>query len=223
MRPPAPLCAHLRRVATLGLAVLSPATPAATAPYPASRIITSMTWDFSSVTSLRQAHGSDLWPLTWAADGNLYAAWGDGGGFDGDSNSIGRVSLGFARISGIPAPGTPDSMIGENIWGDAPRFAQVPATFGGKIDDLISVRGILYGHGGLWTQANCGCADPTTRSGDNPTERTLIWSSNLGRSWTIAPWTVTSDLGSTLQAGQDYRSATDPEHLYLYYQRDNRV
>lgn len=196
---------------------------AAQAPYPQSRVITGMTWDFSTVTGLRQAHGSDLWPLTWAADGNLYGAWGDGGGFDGDSNSTGRVSLGFARITGIPSAGNAASFTGQNVWGDAPQFAQVTATFGGKIDDLVSIDGVLYGHGGLWTRANCGCTDPTHFSGDNPTQRTLTWSSDLGRTWTIAPWTVPRDLGSTLQFGQDYRGAWDPAYVYLYYQRDARV
>src|SRR5882757_4828558 len=60
---------------------VSSISTAASAPYPASQIITSMTWDCSTVTGLRKASGSDIWPLTWASDGNLYGAWGDGGGF----------------------------------------------------------------------------------------------------------------------------------------------
>ncbi len=196
---------------------------ASRAPYPSSQTITAMSWDLAHVASLRKANGSDIWPMTWAADGNLYGAWGDGGGFDGNANSIGRVSLGFARITGTPAIGDPKSFAGQNVWGSAPQYAQYPASFGGKIEDLISIDGVLYGHGGLWTRANCGCADPSQRSGGNPTERTLTWSSDLGKTWTIAPWTMPSDLGATLQFGPDYRGAWDPAHLYLYYQRNVKL
>lgn len=41
----------------------------------------------------------DLWPNCWAADGNVYAAYGDGKGFGGGSFS----DIGVARISGSPA------------------------------------------------------------------------------------------------------------------------
>src|SRR5471030_1243997 len=50
-------------------------------PYPRSRLIEAVSWDFSTIESHRKALGSDLWPCAWAADGNLYCAWGDGGGF----------------------------------------------------------------------------------------------------------------------------------------------
>ena len=85
-----------------------PAVFAATAPYPHSQVITGVSWDFSTIPTLRKAPGSDIWPLAWAADGNLYGAWGDGGGFDGDSNNIGRVSLGFAA-SAVTVRGNPAS------------------------------------------------------------------------------------------------------------------
>src|SRR6266850_1427199 len=77
------------------------------APYPRSDLIRGARWDLSTVTELRSAFGSDLWPLAWAADGELYAAWGDGGGFDGNESSQtgGKASLGFARISGTPVAG----------------------------------------------------------------------------------------------------------------------
>jgi hypothetical protein len=180
-----------------------------------------MSWDFAAVGAMRKAHGSDLWPLTWAADGNLYAAWGDGGGFDGDSNETGRVSLGFARITGTPLPGEPGSYSGRNVWGAAPRYAQSRATFGGKVDDLISIDGVLYGHGGLWTAANCDCADPTQRSGDNPRDRTLAWSADLGRTWQVASWRSATDPGTSLQYGENYQGAMDPAHVYFYYQPDS--
>ena len=212
-------------LATLAAAVLVLPSPgaAATAPYPYSRLITAMSWDLSTVPALRKAHGSDLWPLAWAADGNLYGGWGDGGGFDGDSNYVGRVSLGFARISGTPVAGQPASYSGKNVWGDAPQYAQNRATFGGKIDDLISVNGVLYAQGGFWTAANCGCSDPTLKPGANMKQQTVAWSADLGRSWHIARWTSSSTAGASLQYGRDYEGALDPEHVYFYYQRDTNT
>ncbi|HEY6483393.1 MAG TPA: hypothetical protein VIY54_07685 [Steroidobacteraceae bacterium] len=193
---------------------------AATAPYPQSQLITAVTWDLQTLASLRKAHGSDLWPLAWASDGNLYGAWGDGGGFDGDGNDVGRVSLGFARIEGTPLADQPASFAGSNVWGDAPDYAQNAATFGGKVDDLISIAGVLYGQGGLWTRANCGCSDPIHKSGDNPAQRAITWSNDLGKSWHIVPWVLSSDLGASLQFGQDYQGALDAGHVYFYFQRD---
>jgi hypothetical protein len=194
----------------------------ATPPYPGSHMIAGMTWDFSTVPSHRKAVGSDIWPTTWAADGEIYAAWGDGGGFDGTEHSklTGRTSLGFARIHGAPEAAEPDSFGGRNVWGQAPAFAESQATFGGKVVDVISVDGILYAQGGLWTAANCSCPDPTLKSEDNPTQRTLAWSADFGKHWQIAPWVSAADLGSSLQFGQDYAGAFDPSHVYFYFQRD---
>src|SRR5262245_46257696 len=63
-------------------------------------------------SSYRQdAHGSDIWPLTWCEDDHQYTAWGDGGGFGG-TNTEGRTSLGFARVSGPY-----HAFVGTNLWG----------------------------------------------------------------------------------------------------------
>src|SRR5689334_843462 len=103
------------------------------APYPASPVIESANWDFANL--MRLAPGSDLWPITWASDDNLYASWGDGGGFGG-TNGDGRVSLGFARIVGMP----PDFKT-INVWGG--KKGVNPAAFGGKVSSLLSVNGVL--------------------------------------------------------------------------------
>jgi len=202
--------------ATVGPAIAS------TPPYPNSKVITGITWDLSTVTSMRKAAGSDIWAMTWGSDGNLYGAWGDGGGFDGTqvSKATGRASLGFARITGTPVAGNSGSYTGKNVWGQAPNFAENQATFGGKVSDLFSVNGVLYAQGGFWTSANCGCSDPTIKSGSNPADNSLAWSADLGKTWTLAPWKAPKRFGATIQFGQNYKGAFDPSHLYFYYLRD---
>src|SRR4051812_4485595 len=65
-------------------------------PYDQSITITGFEPDWG--TFRRLAPGSDNWANTWAGDGSVYAAWGDGGGF-----GSARVSLGFARLMGNSA------------------------------------------------------------------------------------------------------------------------
>ena len=186
--------------------------PIPNAPYPRSQSISSVRWDFAPVVASRRAHGSDLWPCTWARDGNLYCAWGDGGGFDGDDDNIGRVSLGFARVRGRPAADGSLKFTGKNVWGAMP-YAETPATFGGKVDSLISVGGVLYAAGGLWTAQNS--IDPVHTNDSGPLH-TLAWSSDLGKNWRIAPWSLSSSLGTFLDLGRDNAGAFD-DYVYLYY------
>jgi hypothetical protein len=176
-----------------------------TPPYPPSQVITGITWDFPHL--VRLAPGSDLWPMTWAADDRIYTSWGDGGGFGG-TNSEGRVSLGFARISGPPTQFTT-----ANVWGG--KDAEHPATFGGKVAALLSVAGVLYGVGGVWP----GKAGVTTWS--SPHEARLLWSSDLGRSWQVSDWTFADEDNPAfapvafLNFSKDYAEARDG-YVYLY-------
>jgi hypothetical protein len=188
----------------------STAGPSSTSPYPRSRAITAVIWDFTAVAP--RAIGSDLWPCTWARDGNEYCAWGDGGGFDGNNDHIGRVSVGVARLSG--SAGDFPSFTGKNVWG-APSYAEHPATFGGKIVSMISVDGTLYANGGFWTAGNT--AHPVSRSGGGPT-RTLARSSDLGATWQLAPWSSPGPIGAFLNFGPDNAAAPDG-HVYVYYAR----
>jgi hypothetical protein len=189
--------------------------PKTQAPYPPSRTITAINWDFSQLIPSRKAIGSDLWPCTWARDGNQYCAWGDGGGFDGNDDNIGRVSLGFARITGTPGAGDALQFAGKNVWGDPP-YAESAATFGGKIISLISVDGVLYATGGLWTSQNA--QNPVHTSEDGPLN-TLVWSADLGSTWQIAPWSIPSTLGTFLNFGRDNAGAFD-SYIYIYYVRE---
>ena len=70
----------------------------------------SIDWKFD--THVQRGAGADQWPLTWADDGNLYAAWGDGWGWNKQGP---KRSIGVTRISGMP----PD-LRGEDLWGAGP-------------------------------------------------------------------------------------------------------
>jgi hypothetical protein len=183
------------------------------APYPHSQMLT-VNWDFSAGTKSRAALGSDLWPCTWARDDNQYCAWGDGGGFDGNDDHIGRVSLGFARLTGIPVAAGAAGFFGKNVWG-APPYAENAATFGGKVVSLISIDGVLYAIGGFWTAQNT--PDPTQRSEGGPFY-TIAWSADLGHNWQTALWATPSMLGTFLNFGRDNAGAID-SYVYVYYLR----
>src|SRR6185295_19733526 len=74
-------------------------TSAATNPVPRSTFIKEVRW--APVETIRRAaQGSDNWPLTWADDGALYGAYGDGNGFEPFDKE--KLSLGLARIDGMP-------------------------------------------------------------------------------------------------------------------------
>jgi hypothetical protein len=170
-------------------------TPQPTPPYPPSPAIKSISWDFKSL--VRLAPGSDLWPVTWADDGHLYASWGDGGGFGG-TNADGRASLGFARIEG-----NPPAFKAVNVWGG--KNAEHPATFKGKCAGMLCVGGVLY----AWINVQNA----------TPPDHRLAWSSDHGAHWELAEWAWPGSgkfLPATfLNFGQDYAGARD-DYVYTY-------
>jgi hypothetical protein len=180
----------------------------------AGQAIVGVHWNFPLEQAGRKALGSDLWPCTWAADDDLYCAWGDGGGFDGNDDHIGRASLGFARVRGRPSVADPGAYVGSNIWGQRP-YAEVQATFGGKVDSLIAVAGSLYATAWLWTAQDS--ADAVHQSERGPHEA-LICSRDLGRSWSVVSTARQLANGWFLDFGRDQAGAVDA-YVYLYYQR----
>lgn len=166
-------------------------------PYPQSPVIQEVHFDFS--THKRMAPGSDNFPTTWAADGNIYTVWGDGGGFGG-TNSNGRVKLGVARVEGDV-----DNYQGFNVWGGfEPEF---PAEFEGKSYGILSVEGTLY----MWVapQPNPHLAESRVAS-----------STDFGRHWQRASWAFQFQeqlsIPTFLNFGQDYDGARD-EYVYSYF------
>lgn len=167
------------------------------APYPPSPIIERAEFDFSR--HRRQAPGSDNWPTTWAADDNLYAAWGDGGGFGG-TNSKGRVLLGVARITGEA-----ELYEGRNVCGGFEP--EHPAQFGGKSYGILSVDGVLY----MWVAPQ-----------PNPHLATaqVAVSRDRAATWALADWKFRFEdqltIPTFLNFGRDYAGARDG-YVYSYF------
>jgi hypothetical protein len=141
----------------------SAAFAADSAPYPKSARITGIKFDRESL--VRAAPGSDIWSCSWASNGQIYAAYGDGGGFGG-TDGKGRVSIGVAEISGQP----PDWK-GLNIWGGFNPASKQPSTVGKGT--LLAVQNRLYlyvSEQGKWN-------------------RSRLWrSDDFGKSWSDRGW-----------------------------------
>lgn len=202
----------------LGLAAFQPGLFAQSkAPYMPSPVIQRVDWDFENLVRLANTPtrgGSDLWPVTWAADGNVYTGWGDGGGFRGASDTVGRVSLGFARIIG-----SPPLMKGVDVWGYYPGYAEHPATFCGKPTSMLSVDGILYAWVSSWFNESAANFVHCARNPDPP-ELRLAWSQDLAASWRVSPWKIAEFPGrlicsSFLNFGED-NSGSRNQYVYLY-------
>src|SRR5262249_16077328 len=159
-------------------------------PYPPSPVVTGITWA-PKETIVRRARGSDNWPLTWAEDGHLYTAYGDGNGFEPFLKE--KLSLGFARVEGGPVDFNGMNLRSSTIEqrGDGAR--------GKKSSGILMVDGVLY----LWTR-NAGNSQ-------------LAWSSDRGRTWLWAEWRFTTSFGcpTFLNFGRDYAGARDG-FVYVY-------
>jgi CubicO group peptidase (beta-lactamase class C family) len=162
----------------------------AAAPYPPSRVFRGVRFAPKSEI-VRQAAGSDNWPLTWTAGGELFTAYGDGWGFDPKVPQ--KLSLGLARISGPP-----DSFRGLNVRSASGEQTGQGAA-GKKASGMLAIDGRLY----LWVR-NAGNSQ-------------LAWSDDQGASWTWSPWTFTTSFGhpTFLNFGKDYSGARD-NYVYIY-------
>jgi CubicO group peptidase (beta-lactamase class C family) len=160
-------------------------------PYPPSPVVRRVRFDPPD-SVLRKAIDSDNWPLTWADDGALYTAYGDGRGFEPFVEK--KLSLGLAKIDGAP-PG----FIGTNLRSDsAERTGDGPK--GPKASGMLMVDGTLY----MWVR--------------NTNNSTLAWSPDHGRTW---HWGFTFDQGfgcpSFLNFDRNYAGARD-DFVYVYSQ-----
>jgi len=160
------------------------------APYPASPVIARILWA-PPREILRDARGSDNWPITWGDDDALYSAYGDGVGF---ANAGGKkLSLGFAKIIGVPP-----KIEGTNIpapsgegTGDGMR--------GRKASGLLMIDRVLY-----LLARNCDNAQ-------------LAWSEDHAATWTWSDWKFETSFGcpTFLNFGPNYEGARDT-FVYVY-------
>ncbi len=160
------------------------------APYPPSKLVRQVHWDPPD-SIIRRAHGSDNWPMTWADDDGLYAAYGDGRGFRPFVER--KLSLGLSVVEGYPP-----AITGRNIR--SPSFERTgDGPNGPKASGLLMVDGVLYA-----LVRNVGNAR-------------LAWSEDHGRTWTWSPWRLTTSFGcpTFLNFGRNYEGARD-EYVYIY-------
>jgi len=177
------------------VALASPAFagPPATAPYPPSPVIREIRW--ASVPQIIRRgvapDGSDCWPVTWADDGDLYTAYGDGFGFEPFVPK--KVSLGVAKVSGMP----PDFQ-GSNLRSPANEWFG-NGKVGRKASGMLMVDGVLY-----MLARNLGNSQ-------------VAWSRDHGATWTWADWKFTTSFGcpTFLNFGQNYAGARD-RFVYIY-------
>jgi chitodextrinase len=174
------------------------------APYCPSTAITAATFDFANAYS--EAHtgnafdfppysgGSDLWPLTWGSDGNVYTSFGDGWGLCGemDVDQNGNVvvadktSFGFAEITGNFPLGSqcPSQFLNGNIYGGYnsphPYGGGSNGLLNGKATAVIAVGANFYATAGIWRSSDC---TGTCRSSGAPKHVEIVSSMGNGYSW----------------------------------------
>jgi hypothetical protein len=165
---------------------------------PTNALITGVT--FNGASNHRDAVGSDNWPTTWSNDDNQYSMWGDGGGFGG-TDTVGRSSLGVARIEGTDSV----NYQGHNRYGGL--GFECPATVDGKSHGApLSIGGVLY----AWITSGSGASGYDSFS--------LYRSIDYACTWTPVGVTFvrTTDgisFGSFVQFGKDNGAAID---AYVY-------
>ena len=170
----------------------SGAAPPSAAPYPPSPVIKGVEWAPAD-TIVRFANGSDNWPMTWADDDALYTAYGDGNGFVPFVK--GKLSLGFAKVTG-----TPPDIRGINTRSETGE-ARGDGQSGRKASGMLCADGVLY-----LLARNTGNAQ-------------LGWSTDHGATCTWADWIFTESFGcpTFLNFGKDYAGARDA-FVYIYSQ-----
>ena len=129
----------------LGLGALLAGPVQGAAPYPPSTLITGMRWD--TATYRWTGSGGDIWPTTWAADGALVTAWGDG-----EVGCRQKASYGVAAIaSDLPGTGLAIRHCGPGPQGK------------GKMMALLAAGDLLYAR---MAPQSTGSGYPIWRSSD---------------------------------------------------------
>jgi hypothetical protein len=178
--------------------LLSLCVRAQNSPYPKSEIIEDIKFIWTSHNRL--ASGSDNWPVTWADDDKQYLVWGDGGGFGG-TNSIGRSSIGVARIEG-----SWHNYNTSNIWGGYNPKNQHKII--GKSYGIVCINSVLYMWVGIFITKE-----------DQFDEVKIAHSKDHGDTWEFTDWSFTREEGIMMPTvcnfGKNYEGAKD-DYVYSY-------
>ena len=173
-------------------------------PYCPSTVISSATFDFANAYSEPHmgnafdappySDGSDLWPLTWGSDGNVYTFFGDGWGLCGEldvdqsNNAVGadKTSFGFSVITGSFPLGSqcPSQFLNGNIYGgynsSHPYGWGFNGLLNGKATAVIALGANFYATAGIWRSTDCTGTCP---SGGAPHHVEIVSSMGNGYSW----------------------------------------
>jgi CubicO group peptidase (beta-lactamase class C family) len=161
-----------------------PSTVQSNSPYPQSKLIAGIDWA-PAASIVRKARGGDNWPTTWADDGDLYTAYGDGRGFEPYVDR--KLSMGLCRVSGSAA-----DFAAVNL-----RSASFESVGDGrkakKASGLLMVDGVLF---------------VLARNAGNSQ---LGWSRDHGKEWTWSDWRFTDSFGypTFVNFGRNYDGARD--------------
>lgn len=164
-------------------------------PYPQSKLIKVIRW--SKETRIQHGAGSDQWPMTWAADNDLYASWGDGHGWNHDAQEEKR-SMGVTRISGMPP-----ALKGTDTW------AVGPGSSFGKPDALIAFDKKIYM---FWVNGDSRFDHDSYPAVSVDSGKT--WKLGHERIFKYAP--AGFRVRGICQFGKDYEGAPD-DYLYIYF------
>ena len=186
-------------------------------PYPPSPVITLAALE---QPMRREDLDGDDWPVTWADDDVLYAAYGDGWGCRPVERHTKR-NTGLVRLTG-PALAS----VGEEV--------ALPWFGGGAEDPNFKGCGLLAVGGVLYHFLRYQVADPTCPPRRQIAAK-LVWSSDHGATWQNADYGPDARAmrlffdepdhafhsPTFLQAGRDYTDAPD-DFAYVYSPREDR-
>jgi CubicO group peptidase (beta-lactamase class C family) len=185
------------------------------APYPPSTFVEGITFRERIIDGVTSG---DQWATTWADDGHLYSAWGDGTGFGyrGDWNDRWTTYLGVPRVEGYPP-----NHKGRNIWGGYQPESDAPAYYRNReLDEnlkpnssLVCIDSVLYlyavrrkaGTHGEWSLCRLLTSEDHARTW---TDHGVLFEEPKGRFANVF----------TVQYGKDYTgiASFQGDYAYLY-------
>ena len=153
---------------------------------PNSPVVAAMYWD-DAASIIRLSTGSDNWPITWAEDDFLYTAYGDGFGFEPKVED--KLSLGFAKIDGVPP-----NISGFNVRSKDEQLGDGKS--GKKASGMLMVNEVLF----MWIRN-------VNRQGQGSQ---LAWSHDKGKNWQWSEW-IFNQFGycTFINYGRNHSGASD--------------